>query len=236
MSVMTSSDIDSGNVLAKELLPLARKIAFSVSRRLPSHVPFDDVFGAGMVGLADALSHFSRKRSSTFKSYAAFRIRGEILDELRRLDPLSREDRAEQKKSHRAIESLGKYLGREPNTEEISMVLGLSLEKYDRIRTKSLGEKYVSTEGLETELAQGGQDPCESVELKEVHGNLARLIEALPQKQRRVLHLYYYKELSVKDIAKKLDISSPRVCQIRDEALLQLRRQLVANELIAEAA
>ncbi|MFH1130182.1 MAG: sigma-70 family RNA polymerase sigma factor, partial [Pseudomonadota bacterium] len=111
-------------------MPLVRLVATKIARRIPIHVPLDDLLGAGMLGLAGALTRYDPQKSSTFRAYAELRIRGEILDELRRRDTISRDARTENKRLQSTKEKLSSVLGREPTDEEIAQHLGISTESF----------------------------------------------------------------------------------------------------------
>lgn len=221
---------NSRNKLAKSLIPLVHKVASHIARRLPPHVSLDDLIGAGLLGLAAALNRFDPSRARKFKGYAEYRIRGEILDELRRRDILSRDARLQSKRAQRAIQELNGKLGREALPEEIACQLGVSLESYCGFHQQLLNLRTVSSDEMEICLPHEGRDPYESVYWQEARNKLARAIERLPRQKRLVLWLYYYEELPLQEIAELLDVTSSRVCQIRTEAIQKLRNFLEENQ------
>jgi len=220
----------SPNDLAVECLPLVRRVVSQMSRMLPNHVNFDDLMGAGMLGLATAIAHYDPRRSTQFKTYAEFRIRGQVLDELRRLDVLSRDQRSWSKRIRGAIQSLGASLGREPSADEVAAALQLSLEAYRELE-RDLRQQPVSTETLPTELAVQDQPlASETIEAREFQGQLGRAITRLPPQQQLVLRLHYLEERSLQEIGSRLGVTPSRICQIRAAAINALRGFLAEEE------
>jgi RNA polymerase sigma factor for flagellar operon FliA len=217
-------------------MPLVYKVASTMIRRLPSTVAFEDLVSAGLVGLADALNHYEPARASTFRGYAEYRIRGEIIDELRRRDLLSRDARSATKRISQAEQELASKLGREADAEEVALTLGISVEDYSAVRSRLMGLRQVSTEDIDTELSHEGPDPYESAYFEEAKEQLAEEIQRLPRKQSLVLWLYYYEELPLRKIAEILGVTPPRICQIRSEALDRLRNSLTQADRVAAAA
>ncbi len=230
---MSQNAAQSCNERAKSLIPLVYKIAAKIARRLPRHVALDDLVSAGMLGLAIALKRFDPSRADRFLGYAEYRIRGEILDELRRRDLLSRDARVASKKLQQTIQDLSARLGREAQSEEVAQRLGISLEYFNTLQQRLINKRSVSTEDLETELSQEGKDPYEETFLQETRAVLAQAIESLPKQQSLVLWLYYYEELPLKEIAEILGVTSSRVCQIRAEAVEKIRTLLLKSEKLA---
>lgn len=217
--------------LARDLLPLVHKVATKIARRLPLHVGYDDLVGAGMLGLTAALNRFDPRRAHRFSGYAEYRIRGEILDDLRRRDLLSRDARLESKRARQAQDDLNGRLGREALPEEVACCLGLSLEQYAQLQQQMVCTRTVSTEDVE--IAQHSPDPVDEIYRKEAKVRLATAIQELPRTQRLVLWLYYYEELPLREIAEVLNVTPSRVCQIRSEAVARLRSMAAVEELAA---
>ncbi len=212
-------------------------VNFLVERMLtqvPSFVTRDDLRSAAMVGLIDAASRFDPKRGVLFKTFAERRIRGAIYDEVRRMDWFSRSLREKQSRVTKAVSRLEKKLQRHPDEEEVAEELEISLEDYHEMLTLvsnlgcvSLHETLDDSEGgaayidnLEDTAQESVQNRMESVELsKELAGHIGQLSE----KEQLVLSLFYYEELSQKEIAEVLDLSEGRISQLHSQALLKMK-------------
>ncbi len=219
--------------LLVEHLPTVRFIARRIHERLPQHVEIDDLVSAGIVGLIDAFSKFDRNKQVQFKSYAQFRIRGAILDSLRTLDWSPRELRRKGRAIEETIRGLTQQLGRAPSENEIAAGMEISLADYQQLLGELKGLEIGSL-NLERNEDSGDDelayipgapedDPlfrCLKGELKQ---HLVDAIEALPDKERMVLTLYYYEELTMKEIGLALGVVESRVSQIHSAAVVRLR-------------
>ncbi len=222
--------------LLVEHLPTVRYLARRIHERLPQHVELDDLISAGVVGLIDAFSKFDHGKKVQFKSYAQFRIRGAILDSLRTLDWSPRELRRKGRAVEEAIRSSTHRLGRAPSEPEVANEMGLELVEYQML----LGElKGLEIGSLHMERSEDSGDeelsyipgPAEDDPLfrclkGEMKQRLTDAIEELPEKERMVLTLYYYEELTMKEIGMTLGVVESRVSQIHSSAVLRLRSSL----------
>jgi RNA polymerase sigma factor for flagellar operon FliA len=221
------------NRLLLEHLPTVRFVARRIHERLPQHVDMEDLVSAGMVGLIDAFAKFDHAKQVQFKSYAQFRIRGAILDSLRTLDWSPRELRRKGRAIEETIRLLTQQLGRAPSEAEIAEDMHMPLHEYQVL----LGElKGLEIGSLNIERNEDGGDDelsylpgTESDEplfrcLKgELRQRLIDAIETLPDKERMVLTLYYYEELTMKEIGLTLGVVESRVSQIHSAAVVRLR-------------
>ena len=220
-------------------------ISYIVSRiavRLPSHVDLEDLHNTGVIGLMDAVDKYDPTKDCKFKTYAEFRIRGAILDQLRSLDWVPRSVRQKGRRLERAYGDVEQRLGRSANEEEVADSLGLQLDKFHELINQVRGISLVNLE----ELRGGGQDgdrsgsyadvvedvnaenPFASLKLQEMRSVVADTIATLPEKERLVISLYYYEDLNMKEIGNILGITESRVCQIHTKAVLRLRAKLKA--------
>jgi len=225
--------------LLSEQLPQVRYIARRIHERLPKHVPFEDLVHAGVVGLIDALEKFDLKRRVQFGSYAKFRIRGAILDSLRELDWSPRDLRRQARILQETHDRLRLTLGRHPSEPELAREMGISLEQLQKllgdINTLDIASlRTVSPhDGKEEDLAERVSADRESSplaqylnsEMKEI---VARSIQDLPERERQVLSLYYFEELTMKEIGALMGVGESRVSQIHSMAVLRLRAQIAA--------
>ena len=220
--------------LLTEQLPQVRSIARRIHERLPRHVALEDLVHAGMVGLIDALQKFDRSKHVQFASYAKFRIRGAILDSLRELDWSPRDLRRQSRQLEEAYSKLRAGLGRNPNEPELAAELGITLAELQKllgeISALEIGSlRFISPDGGKEEdlceyIPSGNDDnpllQCLRSEMKDM---LARSISALPEKERQVLALYYFEELTMKEVGMRLGVGESRVSQIHSMAVMRLR-------------
>ncbi len=219
-----------------EHLPTVRYIARRIHERLPQHVELEDLVSAGVVGLIDALSKFDLSKRVQFKSYAQFRVRGAILDSLRTLDWSPRELRRKGRAMEEAIGSLMQKLGRAPSEAEIAREMSLSLDQYQQMLGELKGLEIGSLNVERTEDAGDEElayipgspddDPLFQCMQGEMRQRLADAVEALPERERMVLTLYYFEELSMKEIGLTLGVVESRVSQIHTAAVVRLRAAL----------
>jgi RNA polymerase sigma factor FliA len=212
------------------LYPLVQRVAARVARRLPFHVVRDDLVSAGVVGLLECAPRFDATRGEDFEAFAEFRIKGAIMDELRAADPLSRDMRRHLNEVRTATHRLEGELGRAPAEEEIAQALGRTLDDYRELLSKLGGHSVCSLTDLEggaVQLAAETTDPCEATIDADLRAQIAQAIETLPARQRQVLWLYYFEEMSLKEIGALLGVTESRICQIHTQATSALRTQLV---------
>lgn len=208
----------------EQYVPLVRKIATRIARRLPSHIRFEDLVGAGIVGLMQASQRYdATKVSRTFEQFAEFRIKGAIYDELRRRDLMSRDARTEAKKLERAVQGLAAKLGREPNEDEVAQEVGMDTEALRETFAKLIPVRVVSTDDSTSWDVENGPSPLEAFEKGELRQKLAGAIGKLSERQQQVLSLYYMEECTLKQIGELLNVSESRVCQVIGEITVRLR-------------
>lgn len=227
--------------LILEYAPLIRFIAQKIAVRLPSNIEFDDLVSSGVIGLMDAIDKYDPTRDNKFKTYAEFRIRGAILDELRAQDWVPRSVREKAKQLEKAHVRLEQKLGRMPNEDEITKELEVTKEEYYELLNQV---KSVSILSLDEAGSFNSSDrksilsllesckipsPIAQLSLKDIKGVVTKAIESLPEKQRLVLSLYYYEDLNLKEIGEVLDVTESRVSQLHTQAILWLRRKLKSH-------
>jgi RNA polymerase sigma factor FliA len=218
-------------------LPQVRYIARRIHERLPRHVPFEDLVHAGVVGLIDALHKFDRAKHVQFGSYAKFRIRGAILDSLREMDWSPRDLRRKARRLEDAQNKLSSELGRYPTEPELAGELGIELRELQALLTEIDGLEVGSLQvrnrhdGKEEDLCEYlPDDPQETPLLlclrSEMKDLLTHAIAELPEKERQVLALYYFEELTMKEVGAVLGVGESRVSQIHSMAVVRLRARL----------
>lgn len=224
--------------LIMDYAPLIRFVAQRISARLPSNIDTDDLISAGVIGLMDAIEKYDPGRDNKFKTYAEFRIRGAILDELRSQDWVPRSVRDKAKRIDRTYAALEQKLGRSVSDSEISDEMGMALDDYydmvakvkavsllsvDELTTANHHDRRSLLESLESATAK---NPFLHLKSKNIRSLLMTTIEELPEKQKLVLSLYYYEELNLKEIGKILDVTESRVSQLHTQAIERLRMKL----------
>lgn len=224
--------------IIKEYSPLVKFIAQKIAVRLPANIELDDLLSAGIIGLMDAIDKYDPARDNKFKTYAEFRIRGAILDELRAQDWIPRSMREKAKNIERAFSRLEQKLGRQATEEEAAKDLGMALEEFQEtlhqcksISLLSLDEVGTFANGDRKSLLgllESGKNFNPLVQLAgaELKDQLAQAIQELPEKQRMVLSLYYYEDLNLKEIGDVLEVTESRVSQLHTQAVLRLRAKL----------
>ncbi|MFN2257965.1 MAG: FliA/WhiG family RNA polymerase sigma factor [Desulfuromonadaceae bacterium] len=222
--------------LAREHMPLVRLVVERMKNQVPGFVNRDDMMSAAMEGLMDAASRFEPERGIMFKTFAERRIRGAIYDEIRKMDWFSRSLRGKQGRISKAIERLEHRLGRSPEEEEIAAELELSVDEYRQMLSQvghlgcvSLNEvldEQDDTRNFMDLLKDDAPTALDSLEDHALAQQLARHLEALSEKERLVVSLYYYEELTQKEIAEVLDLTEGRISQLHSQALVKLKVKL----------
>jgi len=227
-----------------EHLPIVRFLARRIHERLPQHVDIEDLVSAGVVGLMDAFAKFDPEKKVQFRSYAQFRIRGAILDSLRTLDWSPRELRRKGRAVEEAIRILTARLGRAPGEAEIAAEMGIGLDDYQQLlgdlKGLEIGTLHLerSENSGEEELAyvpsRPDEDPLFRCLRGELEERLGDAIANLPDRERLVMTLYYYEEMTMREIGLALGVVESRVSQVHASAVVHLRAAL--RDLAARGA
>jgi len=239
---------DLRNALAERYLPLVRLLAERLRADLPQNVELDDLIGSGTFGLLSAIDSYDQAQGAKFETFASVRIRGAMLDELRTLDWAPRLLRVRAHRIQHAAQELEAKFHRAPTDQDIAQHIGLDAQQIRDIRRQVASPSAVS---LTTDCAPGNDgeevrridilqdvrtpDPFWTLHRKEIRSIVAETIESLPKHERLVVILYYFEQLTMKQIGKVLDISESRICQIHAEIILRLQRRLIRwkEELLA---
>ncbi len=224
--------------LIMEYAPLIKFIAQKIAVRLPSNIELDDLISSGVIGLMDAIEKYDPTRDNKFKTYAEFRIRGAILDELRAQDWVPRSVRDKAKLLDRANMQLETRLGRLPNDEEVAQHLSMNMDEYHDLINQVRPVSLLSIDEAQTfsnvdkksilNILEGCKlnNPFNQLNIKTVKEVVTKAIEELPERQRLVLSLYYYEDLNLKEIGKVLRVTESRVSQLHAQAVQRLRNKL----------
>lgn len=231
--------------IVQEYSPMIKYVANRIALRLPPHIEVDDLISVGAIGLMDAIEKYDPNRGAKFKTYAEFRVRGSILDELRSLDWVPRSVRQKASKLDAVVSKLQSKLGRPPEDEEIAEEMEITLDDlFDVINETrnmpllSLEDMGISRDSgdkqslLDTLAGKSDVDPQTQLRLNELKSLIAAAIDTLPEKERLMVSLYYYEELTMKEIGEVLGITESRISQIHSKAVYRLRTKL--KSLIAE--
>ncbi len=234
-------DRENREQIIKDYVPLVKFVAHRISSRLPSHVELDDLIHSGILGLMDAIEKFEPARNIKFKTYAELRIKGAILDGLRDLDWVPRSLRRKKKDIENAYRLLEQQMGRAATDEEVAVHLGIPLDELH----KNLDELKGVTLGTFVEVGEDGEgesiisfvpdpdaeDPHHTFQAAELKEILQVAMDVLPKKEKFVVQLYYFDELTMKEIGTLLNITESRVSQLHTKAMLRLRGKLLEQRI-----
>jgi RNA polymerase sigma factor for flagellar operon FliA len=235
----TRLSLEEQQQLVMQYAPLVRRVARSLPREIPGLLEFEDAVGYGTCGLVEAVRRYDPAKGTNFHAYAVQRIRGSMIDAFRRMDRLSRTMRQKARDVQRAQGELEVALGRTPTEVETAAHLGVSIDQYreassnGRWVTVSLDRMLERDEdgdsfpAAEMPTADEDIDFTKSFEERELYEDLARSVQALPERERLVVSLYYVEKLTMKDIAVVLQVSETRVSQLHAQAVKRLRRTML---------
>ncbi|MBU0936344.1 MAG: RNA polymerase sigma factor WhiG [Spirochaetes bacterium] len=223
----------------KQYAPLVKYVAGKVAANMPQSVEFDDLVGFGVFGLIDAIDKFDPAKNVKFKTYAVTRIRGAIFDELRSIDWVPRSVRQKSREIEEAIVNIEAKLGRPASDSEIAGSMGVSEDDFAKTMMKisstsilSLNDVWYSADDSD-KISIGDSiespsslNPDSVIEREEIKRVIVQAIQELPEKEKKVLVLYYYEDLTLKEIGKVLEVTESRVSQLHTKAILRLRAKL----------
>lgn len=219
-----------------EYAPLVKVVAGRLSMYLGYNVEYDDLCGYGVFGLIDAIDKYDINKDVKFETYASLRIRGAILDQIRKMDWIPRTIRQKQKKMEAAIKEIESASGKTATDEEIAKSLGISDDEYTEWQQQMMVTNVVSLnefadQGTEAPIDRskagtGFESPEQNIEAQELKSMLAKSLEVLTEKEKKVIMLYYYEELTLKEISNILEVSESRVSQLHTKALVKMKKKL----------
>lgn len=222
------------DLLVEKYAPLVKRIAHHLMGRMPANILVDDLYQSGMLGLMDAIKRYESGKGASFETYASIRIRGAMVDEVRKGEWAPRSVHRNARRIQEAIREVEHRTGADANDRDIAEVLGISLEEYyhmlqDSMATRlfSLTELDSAEDILDTNLQQDqAKTPLEDLQNGAFRTHLARAIEQLSEREQLVISLYYEEELNLKEIGEVLGVSESRVSQIHSQAAQRLRARL----------
>ena len=222
----------------QQYLPMVRRMAHHMVARLPASVQVDDLIQAGMIGLLDALGRFEEGQGAQFETYATQRIKGAMLDELRRGDWLPRGIRQIQRRIETAMQKLEHRLGRIPTESEMAREMGLKLEAYQDLLLEARGSQLFYYEDLDADgegddyldrhVTEHAEDPESTLGDQRFRQAVIDGIEKLPEREKLVMGLYYEQDMNFKEIAAVLGVTESRICQLHSQSIARLRTKLKA--------
>jgi RNA polymerase sigma factor for flagellar operon FliA len=224
------------NQLLTQHAPLVKRLAHQLKAKLPPSVEVDDLIQAGMIGLLDAVNRYEETHGAQFETYAVQRIRGAMLDELRSSDWLPRSMRQNMRKIEVAMSALQQRLGRAPNESEVAKQLKLSLVDYQELLGEGGGHQLVYYEDfhdgdgnehfLDRYCTDDANDPLQSLMNTGFRAAVIDAINALPEREKILMGLYYEQEMNLKEIGAVMGVSESRVCQLHSQAVARMRANL----------
>ncbi len=237
-----SLDLQKRNELILKYTPLIKYVAGRLAMRLPPNVDVNDLISAGVMGLIDALNRYDPSRNIQFKTFAEFRIRGAMLDELRSLDWVPRSVRKKAALLEKTYAELEQKLERPAEDDEVAEALGISLEEFYRMLEETRGVSFVDIESIRRKIPDLNEDdifdliidpnqtdPFDDCRLQELRDILAEAISELPEKEKLVVSLYYYEGLTMREIGEILGYTESRISQLHSKAISRLRAKIKAS-------
>ena len=234
------TDVKSRNEIILEHLPMVKYVANRIAGRLPNHIEVDDLVNTGVIGLIDAIEKFDPKRKIKFRTYAEFRVKGAILDDLRSLDWVPRSTRRKATRLERAYGEIEQSLGRAATDFEVAQYLNIDIREFHRMLAEAKGislisldelrkdnDEYIERNLLDFLADPESLDPAQLMNLDQIYRVVSNAIDQLPEKERLAISLYYYDELTMKEIGEIMEITESRVSQIHAKAIIRLRSKLV---------
>ena len=220
-----------------EYAPLVKLVAGKLSMYLGYNVEFDDLVGYGVFGLIDAIDKFDYGKGVKFETYASLRIRGAILDQIRKMDWIPRTVRQKQKELDGAYRRIEERTGRPATDEQVAEELGISVDELDELQNETKVSNIISLDEymeqgeakIEPRADKDYMQPEKVVEKSELKRLLLEGLETLTDKEKKVITLYYYEELTLKEISRVLEVSESRVSQLHSKALIKMKQRLGGN-------
>ncbi len=233
LGIQSETHLSDEGHLVTHYASLVKRLAYHLMSRLPASIQADDLIQAGMIGLLEASRHYDASQGASFETYAGIRIRGAMLDEIRKSDWTPRSVHRKVRQISDAIREIECAKGRDARDAEVADKLGISLDDYHQVLQNATGHKVFSVEDLATgseSITEGLCDriagPLDEFERGEFKEALAHVIAGLPERERLVMALYYDEELNLREIGMILNVSESRVCQIHGQALLRIKARM----------
>lgn len=234
------NDADAEGDLVEQYLPLVKHIVGRLAMNLPSHASIDDLQSAGLIGLLQSLRSYDSSAGASFETYARIRIRGAVFDELRRMDWVPRLVHDKARKVQNAISEFEQRVGRSPTEAEAAGALGISINEYEKWMEQIRPATFICLDGaggddesgnLHEAFADDAQpNPMSVAEVSELKELIFKKIASLPEIQKKVLALYYFEDLRLREIAAVFDLTESRISQIHSQAILSIKASIERQE------
>ena len=236
------ADAPTENALVEKYLPLVASVMGRLAMTLPDHVDHDDLYSVGLIGLLQALRHYDPTCGTSFETYARVRVRGSMLDELRRMDWVPRTIHEQARKIKNTMAQLEQQLGQAPTEAQMAKALDLSVTEYGELLNKVRPASFVCLDAVPTsEDGDAGElheviadttesGPMEQVSQRELKKVIFERLKELPEMQRKVLALYYVEDMHLREIAETFGLTESRICQIHSQAILSVRAYMQRYE------
>jgi RNA polymerase sigma factor for flagellar operon FliA len=233
------------NDLIRQYLPLVKTVIGRLALTLPPHIGLEDLYSAGLIGLLNAVRRFDPKNGASFETYARVRIRGTVMDELRRLNWMPRSVHDKSRKVQETLQRLEQEKGELPSDAEMARAMNLSMDEYDQLQEEIRPASFVCLDAIRSPGADESASPYESVpddrqpdpsdgvQRREMTEIIARRLSELPEMQRKVLALYYFEDLRLREIAEVFGVSESRICQVHSQAIRAIRSELEQHDRVA---
>jgi len=228
-----TEDLQDQERLVADHIELVKRIAYHLIVRLPPHTEIDDLMQSGMIGLLEAANNYNPSRGASFATFAGIRIRGAMLDEVRRHDWTPRSVHKKHRQVSEAVRAVEAETGRHARSKEIAAQLNISLEEYHKVLSDSAGCRLYSLDEALDETTKTKEilnvdtiTPDQACSDDQFREELADAVRRLPEKERLVVSLYYERELNLKEIGEVFGVSESRICQMHGQALARLRASI----------
>jgi RNA polymerase sigma factor FliA len=221
--------------MVREYLPVVKTVVGRIAMSLPAHVDIEDLYSSGLVGLLNAVRNFDPQGGSSFEAYARVRIRGAVIDELRRLDwvPRSVHDKARQVQD--VMHELEQKTGRIPSNTEMAKAMNMEPADYERLLEEIKPATFVCLDAVQSSDSETGathyeciadesqEDPVELTSRRELTRLIGQRLQDLPEMQKKVVALYYFEDMRLREIAEVFGVTESRICQIHSQAILAIK-------------
>ena len=232
------------NRLVEEYLPLVKTIVGRLAMTLPAHVNSDDLYSAGLVGLLNAMRRFNPENGTPFETYARARIRGAVFDELRRLDWVPRSIHEKARKIEKTMQELMQRTGTMPTDAQMAKAMKLEIDEYEELLEQIRPTTFIRLDSVQGNNREGGlvhdgiaddsqTNPQQWASVRELAGMIKARLQELPETQRKVLALYYFEDLRLREIAEAFGLTESRISQIHSQAILSIRSFIERQEALA---